>query len=94
VLRNLTKQYFLVVLAVRVDWLARLRHSDEVAPLPFELDLFTVGYEELFGTAIILDFTAIGYFVLGLVVNEDSCVSSAVEEGVEEGAELWVSEYL
>ena len=92
-LRNLTKQYFLVVLAVRVDRLARFRHSDEVAPLPFELHLFTVGYEELFGTAIILDFTTIGYFVLGLMVNKDPCVSTAVEEGAEEGAELWVSEY-
>jgi hypothetical protein len=51
--------------------------TKEVDSLALKLDLFSVGDEELFVAAIVFNFAGLGYFVLSLVIDQDSWRSNS-----------------
>lgn len=93
-LGDLTEKDFIVIGTVDADALSRLGGSHKVKTFALELDFFSIRDEEFFVTSIVLDLTTIVDLVLGLIVNEDSSISSSVEEAIEEWLELLISEYL
>jgi hypothetical protein len=68
--------------------------SDKVKPFTLKLDLFSISYKEFFVATIVLDLSSIIHLVLGLVVNENSSVSSSLKETIEKWLELWIPENL
>jgi hypothetical protein len=94
VLGDLTEQDFIVVGAVGAHSLSWLRGSDKVKTFALELDLFSVSYEEFFVTSKVVDLSTVGYLVLGLIIDEDSSISSSIEEPIKDRLELLISENL
>jgi hypothetical protein len=72
VLRDLSEEDLVVVLALGVDRLAGFGCSQEVDSLASQFELLTIGDEEFRGSiaVLVLDFTLVGDLVLGLVVDE------------------------
>ena len=87
VLRDLTEQDLIVGGGVQVHCPTCRRGTEEVHTFALELDLLAVSHEELFMTAEILDFTRLRDLVLGLVVDEDSRGTLALEKIIN----LWLS---
>jgi hypothetical protein len=80
VFTNFTEKDMVIGRVGFVDFLTSLRGSEEIAPLAAELDLFSIGDEELFRAVKILDISRLVDLVRYLVVNEDTFGSFTCEE--------------
>lgn len=92
--RHLSEKDLAVVGAVGVHGLARLGGSQEVHSLAFELDLLSVGDEELLVASDVLDFSRLRDLVGSLVVDKQPWGSNAVLEVFSDLLEVRVSEDL
>mgnify|MGYP006086006217 CR=1 FL=1 len=86
---NLTEQNVNIVSVRFVNLLTSLEVPKEIAPLAGELDLLTVGDEELLWTVQVLDISGLVDLVRNLVVNENTVRSLSCEEVLEVLGELW-----
>jgi len=89
VFTNLTEQNVNIVSVRFVNLLTSLEVPKEIAPLAGELDLLTVGDEELLWTVQVLDISGLVDLVRNLVVNENTVRSLSCEEVLEVLGELW-----
>lgn len=93
-LGDLTEKDLVVTGAVGIHGLAGWGCSNEVQSLSLQSFFLAVSYVEFFATLVILDLSRLSNLVGGLIVNEDSRRPCALEEALEYGLVLSVSEKL
>jgi hypothetical protein len=74
-LRYLTKQYFIVILAVRVYWFTLWKCPEEIHSLSFKFNFFTVSYKKFLVTALFYNFSRVSDLVWDLIVYKNSACS-------------------
>lgn len=74
-LRYLTKQYFIVVLAVRVYRFTLGKCPKEIHSLSFKLNFFTVSYKKFLVTALFNNLSRVSDLVWNLIVYKNSACS-------------------